>query len=202
MLEPSVVISAAVEGIIDEALVRCLIQHVGATLGPVYGKKGKSKLLKNMRGYNEAARRQPWLVLVDLDQDAGCAPPLCATWLPQPAPKMCFRVAVREAEAWLLADRDRLARFLQVSASTIPSDPESINDPKQTMVNLARRSRKRSIKKDMVPRLESGRQVGPAYSSRLIEFIEDKRKGWRPDVAAASCSSLARCLRCLNRLTV
>lgn len=200
MFKPAVVISAAVEGIIDEAIVRRLVQHIGASLGPVYGKNGKSKLLKNIKGYNEAARRQPWIVLVDLDQDADCAPPFCADWLPRPAPKMCFRVAVREAESWLLADRDRLADYLRIPVSSVPFDPGSVNDPKQTMVNLARKSRLSAIRSDMVPRPESGRQVGPAYASRLIEFVEKRPGGWRPTVAAKSSKSLDRCLKCLFRL--
>jgi hypothetical protein len=39
-----IVISAAVEGIVDEAVVRKLIAHADATLGDVYGKQGKSFL--------------------------------------------------------------------------------------------------------------------------------------------------------------
>jgi hypothetical protein len=195
-----IIISAAVEGIVDEAVVRRLIEHVGAMLGPVYGKGGKPQLLKNLRGYNEAARHGPWIVLVDLDRDAECAPPFCSEWLPAVAPQMCFRIAVREVETWLMADREHLADFLRIPLSHIPSALESIADPKQTLVNMARRSRLRAIQKDMVPRPESGRQVGPAYPSRLIEFVENRRKGWRPDVAARSSSSLSRCLQCLHRL--
>jgi hypothetical protein len=52
----------------------------------------------------------------------------------------------------------------------------------------------------MVPRPESGRQIGPAYTSRLIQFVEDTQAGWRPEVAAAVSDSLARCLRSLGRL--
>lgn len=39
-----VVISAAVEGLIDEAVVKRLITEAGATVGPVYGKQGKKVL--------------------------------------------------------------------------------------------------------------------------------------------------------------
>lgn len=68
------------------------------------------------------------------------------------------------------------------------------------VVNLARRSRSREIAADMVPRRESGRPEGAAYASRLIEFISDSRRGWRPTVAARSSNSLRRCLRRLRRL--
>jgi len=194
------VISAAVEGIIDEALVRRLLEHVGAKLGPVYGKIGKHHLLKQLQGYNHAARYSPWVVIVDLDHDADCAPPLRAKWLPSVNPTMCFRIAVREVEAWLMADRERLAAFLRIPVSSVPFAPEEIGNPKETLVNLARKSRLRAIQKDMVPRPESGRQIGPAYPSRLIEFIESKQRGWRPEVAAKSSDSLRRCLRCLINL--
>ena len=144
-------ISSAVEGDLDHAVVRRLISHVGGEPGPVYGKAGKPFLRTRIGGYNNAARYGPWLVLVDLDNDADCAPLLRAVWLPQPASHMCFRVAVRAVEAWLIADAETLADFLGVSPGRVPADPESLPHPKGVMINLARRSRRRSIRQDMVP---------------------------------------------------
>ena len=100
------VISGAVEGTVDEAVVRRLILHIGAEPGAMYGKNGKPHLRKHLKGYNEAARHTPWMVLVDLDHDADCAPPFRTEWLPSVAPYMCFRIAVREVEAWLLVPLD------------------------------------------------------------------------------------------------
>lgn len=79
----SVEISGAVEGIVDEAVLRRLVQHVGAQAGPVHGKNGKTHLRQRLNGYNQAARFSPWVVLVDLDHDADCAPPFQVTWLPR-----------------------------------------------------------------------------------------------------------------------
>jgi len=195
-----VVISAAVEGLVDEAVARRLIALVGATPGPVYGKSGKAYLRQRIAGYNNAARHSPWLVLVDLDSDAACAPPLLAAWLPMPAPYISFRVAVRETEAWLLADAQHLAAFLRIACSRIPRDPESLDNPKNTLVELARHSRSRSVREDMVPRPASGRPVGPAYVSRLIEFVSGPSALWRPETAARRSDSLNRCLIGLRRL--
>lgn len=195
------VISGAVEGIVDEAVLQRLITHVGAGIGPIHGKNGKQFLRQRLPGYNQAAQFSPWLVLVDLDQENDCAPPLRDDWLPSPAPNMCFRVAVREVESWLLADQERLAAFLGISASRIPDDPDRDLNPKRTMVELAGRSRRREIRRDMTPRPGSGREVGPAYASRLIEFVLHRGVGWRPEVAARSSDSLRRCLDCLGRLT-
>ena len=192
------VVSAAVEGIVDEAVARRLIAHGGGTPGTVYGKQGKTMLRQRMPGYNNAAQRVPWVVLVDLDRDADCAPPLRAAWLPQPARHLCFRVVVREVEAWLLADAEGIAGFLGIARGKIPAQPERLNDPKQALVNLARGSRRRDIREDLVPRPESGRQLGPAYSSRLIEFASGN---WRPEIAAGRADSLRRAIACVKRLT-
>ena len=186
--------SAAVEGPTDEVVLRRVIEHYGATLGAVYGKNGKPTLLKQLPGYNHAAQFHPWIVLVDLDQDADCAPPIRAHWLPNPAPNMLFRIAVREVESWLLADRETLASFLGVPLGRVPVQVEALDDPKAALVNIARTSRRRDIRADMVPRDGSGRVVGPAYTSRLIEYSQG---AWRPHVAVRYSDSLARFCTCL-----
>jgi len=193
-------ISGAVEGLVDEAVLTRLIRHVGAVPGSIHGKHGKQYLQKNLYGYVQAAAVVPWVVLVDLDQEFDCPPPLVWVWLPEAPPGMCFRVAVREVEAWLLADRERLAQFLGIEPRWIPRDVEGILHPKEAVVALARRSRRHAIRRDMTPPPGSGRTVGPAYTSRLIEFALHSRRGWRPQVAAAACESLRRCLGCLRRL--
>jgi hypothetical protein len=190
-------INAAVEGIVDEAVVKRLIDFVGGTPGRMYGKSGKSQLQKKIKGYNNAAHRSPWIVLVDLDHDEECAPLLRDEWLPQPASKMCFRIAVHEVETWLLADRKGIARFLGVPQSAVPRDSEAIDDPKKAMVDLARRSRWRAIREDMVPREGSGRPVGSAYAARLIEFVHED---WCPKTAMDASDSLKRCVECLQEL--
>ena len=189
-----IVISSAVEGLVDEAVVKCLIVEAGGEIGPVYGKRGKSLLKQRINGYNNAAHHHPWIVLIDLNHEADCPPPLKAVWLPVPGPFMCFRIAVREVEAWLIADRERFASFFRVRLSDVPADPELVNDPKEVVIELSRRSRSRDIRLDMVPRPGSGRKIGPAYVSRLIEFVSDPQRGWRPERAARSSDSLNRSL--------
>jgi hypothetical protein len=195
----AVVIQAAVEGLLDQAVAQRLIEEAGATPGPIYGRHGKGHLQTKIRGYNSAARFAPWLVLVDLDCDK-CAPALRTSWLANESPLMCFRVAVREVEAWLLADRLNLARFLRVRLSMIPTNPEGLQNPKGAMVALANASRKKDIQKDMVPRPGSRRTEGPAYTSRLTEFVMDSDSGWDPNAAAALSPSLAGCLVRLREL--
>ena len=191
------IISIAVEGAVDEAVMRKLVSDAGGQTGSVYGRNGKTALRKRINGYNKAARHAPWVVLVDLDNDADCAPPILNEWVPEPAPNLCFRIAVREVEAWLMADAQTLSRFLRVGLGTLLAEPEKLQRPKDTMVDLARRSRRKDIRADMVPREMSSRRVGPAYASRLIEYIQEH---WRPDVAAERSESLQRAIHCLQKL--
>ena len=187
----------AVEGPGDEAVLRKLVDWSGATLGAVHGMTGKDHLLKHLPGYNNAARYASWVVLVDLDQDDVCAAGISRRWLPNPAPLMCFRVVVRAVESWLLADRANLTRFLGVSATLLPPDSDPVTHPKRALVDLARRSRLRAIREDMPPRPGSGRQVGPLYTARVIEFATDH---WDPDRAADTSDSLRRCMSRLRAL--
>ena len=190
-------ISAAVEGDTDAVVVRRLIGFVGADVGPVYVLAGKPNLRKRVAGFNHAAHHDPWLILVDLDQDAPCAPPLCTEWIPYPAPQLCLRVAVHAMEAWLMADAAPLGAFLGIAPTRLPADPDAEPHPKRALVNAARRSRRPAIVKDMVPREGSGRAVGPAYASRIIEFADNH---WRPEVGAEHSDSLRRAIACLRRL--
>jgi len=190
------VISVAVEGLVDEALARRMISHVGGSTGTVYGRKGKPDLRKRISGFNEAAKRGPWFVLVDLNGEHDCAPAPRAAWVPHPAPDLCFRVAVRAVEAWLIADSENLSAFLRISQNRIPRRPEELGSPKRTMIELAARSRSRPIRQDMAPRPGTGRSVGAAYTSRLIEFLDGR---WNPETAARRSDSLRRAMSCLEQ---
>ena len=200
MANGQVFITGAVEGDVDEAVLRRILRHVGLELGAVHGREGKQKLLQRLGGYNNAARFAPWVVLVDLNGDCPCAPPCVQNWLPAPSEHMCLRVAVRAVEAWLLADRERIAGTLGISLRRVPDDPDNLAQPKAELVNLARHSNSRSIREQIVPRTGSGRSVGSLYTSRLIEFIEDEDGGWRPDRAAFGSDSLRRCIDRLRSL--
>jgi len=114
---------------------------------------------------------------------------------------MRFRIAVRAVEAWLIADAETLAAFLHVRRSFFPSNPDTLPNPKQSLVDLARRSSRSEIRKDMTPKVNSPGTTGPAYASRLIEYVSDHANGWRPGEAALTSESLRRCRASLVALT-
>lgn len=191
------VISLAVEGASDAAVLRRVCAAAGLQVGAEFIARGKSRLDPRIPGYNNAARFAPWLVVRDLDHDADCAPALIRRLLPEPAPGMCFRVPVRSVEAWLLGDREGFAKFFGVSSAVIAPDPDSLPRPKRAVVDLAQRSAKRGIREGMVPAPGMSVEVGPEYTALLIEFAETT---WSPEAAAENSDSLKRCLRALRRL--
>jgi len=187
-------VSGAVEGPSDEPVLRRIVEDRGALVHRVQVQHGKANLRRALPGYNAAAQWSAWLVLVDLDQESACPATLVGQWLPAPSQYMRLRVVVRQIESWLLADADRFARFFAVKRSAVPASPDALADAKTALLGLVGTSKRLAICKDMLPRPGSGRRVGPAYTSRLIEFASNPTKGWRIDVAAVRSPSLAKCL--------
>ena len=182
----------------DEAVARKIVQATGHSIGTCYGKRGVGYVKSKVKMFNKSAPRGAMLVLVDfMDTGATCPPQAVAQYLPYPNPNMIFRVVVAEIESWLLADRDGLADFLCISRARIPVSPEQLIDPKQTVVNLARGSRCRSIRGALVPPHGASVVVGKLYASEMIRFIHDY---WNLRCARGNSLSLDRCLNRLERL--
>mgnify|MGYP000944894680 CR=1 FL=1 len=186
-----------VEGVTDVPVARSVLTYAGLAPGRAYVMGGKNHLDASAARYNQAARWQPWLVLRDLDSDAPCAAELLGRVLPEPAEWMVCRVAVRAMEAWLMGDAERLAEFLRVRRSLVPDEPEQLARPKRSLVELAARSASKTVRAQLTPRPGSTAQVGPEYAGRIALFAEQH---WRVEAAVATCPSLARCLRALERL--
>ena len=151
---------------------------------------GFGKIKKMINAFNKAARSMPYLVLTDLDE-AECAPTLCGTWLPnvKQHPNLLLRVAVREVEAWLLADQKGLAKFLGIKQELVPSTVEEITDPKKELIKLASKSPYKEIRKDIIPPQGSKRVQGPNYNGRLSVFVKHH---WNLDRASDTATSLLK----------
>lgn len=192
-------VTVVVEGTTDASILQRVIETGGCSIDVIHGQRGKGHIAANMRGYNNAARFSPWIILRDLDQDAVCAPSLIESLLPERSRWMNLRIAVRAVETWLLADPEALADYLRVRRALVPSDPESLADPKQALVNLARHSRVGAIRDDMAPAAGMTSRVGPAYASRISEFARDR---WRPGIARHHSDSLRRCMDAVRRMRI
>jgi len=110
---------------------------------------------------------------------------------------MVFRLAVREVEAWLLADAHALSRFLRIPEGRVPADPDAEKDPTLTLVNLARQSTSPRIRQAIVPARGDRVQVGKLYEATIIEFAENH---WSLERASQRSRSLARARTALEAL--
>jgi hypothetical protein len=197
-----ITVSIAVEGDTDVAAIKKILgsRSISVAAQGRFSTGGKGKLDAKLDGFNNAAAHAPWLVLRDSDQDYGDCPTAARqALLPigTQNPMMCFRLAVRQLEAWLLADREAFADTFAVRASAIPADVEALPDPKSTLINLCRKSRRSSVRKGMAPPARSLGRVGPEYVTLIQNYARD---AWRPEIAAATAPSLARALRQIDRL--
>ncbi|MDX2288686.1 MAG: hypothetical protein NW217_07680 [Hyphomicrobiaceae bacterium] len=182
------------EGPTDRAAARKLIRVVGGEPGADYSIRsgaspGKDFLDARLRAFNEGAKWSPWLILRDTDGE--CAAQLVSRLLADQAPLMRFRLVVSSIEAWLMADRGRLATFLGVRETSMVDEPELLPNAKQALLDLIRTSSQRRMRDAMLPDPRSGRREGPDYASSLIEFINDE---WDPESAARRAPSLGRAL--------
>lgn len=151
---------------------------------------GFGKIKKNLPGYNNSAKPSfPYFILTDLDT-AVCAPQLIDDWTKHIPlnPNLLFRVAVREVESWILADRENIAKYLGITFSKIPVDTDSIPDPKQLICNLSRKSKKKFVREGIPPKDQYAVQ-GYDYNAILIYFIQSK---WNIPNAVECSSSLKR----------
>lgn len=147
---------------------------------------------------NIAKNVMPVLMLADADQ-APCVVTQRNAWIPaHPAPRFSLRLIVREAEAWILADHEGLSKFALLSPALMQRLPDEIDDPKQELLRLIRRSKRRDLKDEMLPRKASTSPVGLGYNIHLTQFV---REYWSAERAMERSPSLARSIpRIVNLL--
>lgn len=161
-----------------------------------YNKHGFGGIKKKIQGYNNASMYGNFFVLTDLDTSE-CAPLLIKNWLHnEKKPNLIFRVAEKEIESWVMADRKNFALFLGISKENIPVECDKIDKPKEFLLNLVKKSKRKYIKEDMLPKYE-GDVFGPDYTGCLSTFINDM---WSLESAVQNSKSLNRAVAAIKKL--
>jgi hypothetical protein len=188
-----------VEGALEVPASLRLLRDVGiSTEGLLPANKGgRGPFWKDAPRYNQAAASIGFVLgLTDLESFP-CPSGLIQRHLGASLhPNFVLRIAERMLESWFLADTG-LARFIGVSSTLLPRNPDAERHPKLTLVNLARRSKSRSIRNDLVPEKGSLGIVGRGYTPRMSEFIAEH---WRPSDAQQRSESLRRALAALRKI--
>lgn len=190
-------IHLVVEDELSEALLRRILKESPSNfaVGFSYGRGGYGYIKQKVAAFNNAAKGTPFIILADLE--AECPPAQIKKWLPTPLnPNLLFRIAVREIEAWLLADRSGFASFLKIDKALIPTNVDKIDHPKQKVINLAKRSRNRALRQAIVPIPGRTARVGPDYNGQLSSFVFGE---WNIEEAMKNSESLRRTVKALNK---
>ncbi|MCU0547176.1 MAG: DUF4276 family protein [Oscillatoriaceae cyanobacterium Prado104] len=190
---PDIPINLVFEDLLSEAVLKqMLVQSQRPfAVGKCFNQRGYGKIKKIISGLNYAAKGMPYLILTDLDREE-CPLIIISEWLTQPKhPNLLFRIAVKEVEAWLLAHREAFAEFLGISVNLIPADVDKISDPKQLLINLAKKSKKRELRDGIVPDRNSTAKIGKDYNGQLIQFVN---QNWQVAPAQTNSPSLKRAM--------
>lgn len=182
-------IVASEDALIDKIIKRILLDQGGSAESLVsLCAGGKQKLQSRLPSLIRSCSGGLKVVLcVDLDMEP-CVVRLRNAWFPHGVPtSMVFAVAIREADAWLLADPG-IVDYLQ-SRAAAPGSPGSIQDPKSALINIAKRSRSRAIREEMVVQEGALARVGPGYNRILGDFVSG---AWNYALAAEVCPDLGR----------
>lgn len=193
-------LSLVVEDALSDSALRIILKtiapeiHIAAT----HGLQGNSYIRRKISSFNKASRGQAFLVLADLDNGV-CPSQLIEDWLPEPKEtNLLFRIAVREVETWLMADKQGMANFLSIPVNHLRDDVENIPSPKEFLMNAARRSSNRTIREDIPPRLNSTAKTGPDYNGTLIRFAGEH---WNISNAKNNSASLRRAIVCIQNFS-
>lgn len=182
----------AVEDELSESISTQILKHFEIKIRYTIRGKGNVLLRQKAPEFNRSANRTAIFLLTDLDTPRNCPPGLIRSWIKGPInPRFFFRVAVMEVESWVMADRIGFAALLSVPLHRIPSPTDNILNPKEFLLSLARRSKKKAIREALVPAQDAVISIGNEYNTLLSEFVQDH---WNLERAAAVSPSLKRTL--------
>jgi hypothetical protein len=170
---------------------------------------GKSKLLGNLKKYNDATENLSRVflndyssfycfLLTDLDEEK-CAPILISKWFTfLRHERLILRVAVREIESWLLADRKNFSDYFSISLNKIPHNPDCVSNPKGLILNLMVNYSVNKIIKEQMVRIErSNYFIGRGYNDEMTNYIFRK---WNFKEAIKNSDSLRKLVEKLAAL--
>lgn len=208
-MEVYIVCEDRVTELIIRRLLALYIPNVNV-LSRLPARGGQLKNKQKIESFNNLAVFNPVIFLIDLDA-SDCAPQLKNELLRGVVKndKLIFNIAVDEAEAWLMADRDGFASYFGINVDDIPlSTMKRYNGPRmieemefveKPSLFLTHQLALGSSKKQVIEQLGSNGDAckGKEYNYAIEPFISEK---WNVEEAMKNSDSLRRMIRRLQRL--
>ena len=176
MLNSPVYINIAFEDVLCEAVINRLLSQVWpeAIIYKKFHGRGSGYLKTHLQAFIHSSRSTPFFVLLDSDNE-GCAKKMLDSLsLKAPPYNFILRIAVHEVESWILADYDNFLKVINVKSGHCPVNTDTIKQPKEYILNLARKSASSMIKKSLLPTKDGGALQGPGYNSVMVRFALEK----------------------------
>jgi len=154
-----------------------------------------------LREFDRLSAYLPVILLVDLDTHS-CAPELLQKLFPDGKNnRFIVNIAVDEAEAWLMADRQGFSDYFAIDIEEIPKAKPLKQGGNKALVEmgvplksslylmsrLIPKSRNADYKKQLTP-LKNAKK-GPEYNDCIVPFIQEK---WDIETARKNSNSLNR----------
>jgi hypothetical protein len=162
---------------------------------------GFANLKCDVKKYDSMARNGlPVVMFTDLDHRP-CCTDLLDFWLGKgrrPHSNFLLRICVREAEAWLLADPEPLAKLFKLPLTKFPGQPESLTDPKAELLRLASKAPSK-IRRGMLPSKGSSALIGIEYNDTLCPLVLNE---WEIDKASRRAPSLLKARKRIHDLAL
>ena len=190
-------VNLVVEDLLSAAVLRRILGDLNISVATCYGLQGNNYIRQRLRAFHKASQYIPYVILTDLDNNP-CPPQLISNWGQglNPSGSFIFRVAVKEVESWLLADRINFAVYLGIPPVRIPNNVEGIPNTKEFLINLAKGARKKQMREDIAPLAGSFGKRGKDYNGALIRFV---RQHWNYNTALAYSQSLNGTIKAINQ---
>jgi len=171
---------------------------------PARGGQIKSKIVE----FNKVSETFPVVLLIDLDND-DCAPLLIKKLIKDKNENFIFNIAVDEAEAWLMADREGFASYFKIKIDDMPSAHQTKQGGKKALTEmnfkykssmyltheLIQKSKNSEYIQQLTPKKNAAK--GPEYNSCMLPFIQ---YAWNIDAARRNSDSLNRMILKLEKL--
>lgn len=190
--------------IIKRVLSSCSTDYTIIQSLPARGGQVKSKIPE----LNKLSETHPVVLLIDLDNDA-CAPLLLTKLIKDKNKNFIFNIAVDEAEAWLMADREGFASYFMLKTEDVPFACQTKQGGKKLLTEmnfkykssmyftheLIKKSQNIAFIQQITPKKNAAK--GPEYNSCMLPFIQH---AWNIDNARQNSDSLNRMIVRVEKL--
>lgn len=200
----------------EDTVTRAIIYRILSEFAPNVKVKQElpargSEIKNKISNFNALSRSTPVILLIDLDTD-DCAPILKNKLLGEKPQEenFIFNIAVDEAEAWLMADRENFSAFIGIELEKMPiAQPnkqggikalQEMSLPTKCSYYLTHILAPQSSKKEIREQIAAtGKNCkGKEYNTALLPFIQ---KQWDISTAVTNSDSLKRMVNRIKTLS-